>query len=568
MSAQLKNKVFAKYQIDMKELAWLILIFIGAIGFRLILMTKTYAVGFDEVNYLKLAADAKLNGISHVMHPYWPPLFPLALAAFSYIVPNYELAGRLLSILCNVALIFPFYFLVKQHLGKRIAYLVALLVAFYTMYAKYSVKIETEALYIFLAILGIFIGWSTLNKRSVWKSLIVGILFGGAYLLRPEGIGFLLVFLGLTGVVIIINLFSKQKVGKYFLIILLSFAGFMVVAFPYLNYLKNVTGGWTISAKGISNQLGELYLRTKAPDEPHPFHVLRDNNTRLIEDEIYHLGNFTANLKHEKTMSKDVSIFGILKKIGLHNYQIMTKEFLQVFPLPIVIILVLGLLAVPWTRKDFIFEGYLLCFVLFFWFLLIPSFHISIRYFIPLMPLCFIWLVKGGDRLKAWIEATLSNVNTIGVPTKWIQLLATILVVGIVVFGAIIPEFAKQMKLSRLSTQEWDPAIEQKEAGLWLKAHGVKSPIVMAYNHAVSFYAGNYDIRESVEIPENKVADLIAYARYRGVNYLVLDDRYKAKHPLISDLYEEKDIPPDLKLIYTKRQPNGLATHIYEILKP
>ena len=122
------------------------------------------------------------------------------------------------------------------------------------------------------------------------------------------------------------------------------------------------------------------------------------------------------------------------------------------------------------------------------------------------------------------------------------------------------------MSKSILSTEEWAPCIEQKKAGLWLKKNGVKSPIIMAYNHAVSFYAGNYNIKESVEIPENKIDRILEYAKFRNVKYLVLNDRYKHHHPLIEHLYEQRDIPQNLKLIYLDKEKNSLKTLIYEII--
>ena len=549
-----------------KDLWYVAAIIIAAIGFRLLLMSKMYAAGFDEINYLKLAAAARLHGISHVLHPYWTPLYPLAIAMFSIVVPDFELAGRLLSILLNSLLIVPIFIYVKAYAGRQLAYFVALLVAFYTMYARFSVYVETEALYIFLTVTGVFMGWNVLREQRAGRAIVVGMLFGGAYLTRPEGIGYLLVFLGTASLVFIALLVKHKKIMRMVLVMVLVTGGYIVVAFPYMNYLHESTGKWTLSAKGISNQLGEIYLRTKSPDEPHPFHVLRDNNTRLINDEIYHLGTFVSSLKSDKQIQSSVPVFTILKKIAMHNYQIMNKEFLRVLSLPILILVILGIFAVPWSRREIFFEGYLLLYVLFFWFVLIPAFHISVRYFIPLLPICFIWMAKGAEQFRKWLATLVDNSFNNSFMNRWSSRIGLIAALALILFGSILPEFAKHMKMSKYSTAEWDPCIEQKKAGLWLKKNGIKSPIIMAYNHAVSYYAGNYEIAESVEIPENNVDDLLEYARYRGVNYLVLNERYKKHHPLISHLYEGKDIPPDLKLIYRDKEVNGLHTYIYELV--
>jgi len=566
MNSYLINIIHKSRWLEKKEYLILLMLFCGAIAFRLVLMINTYAVGFDEVNYLKLAADARLNGIKYVLHPYWPPFLPIIVALFSYIIPNFEIAGRFSSILINAVLIFPCYVFVKKHIDRRTAYLVASLVAFYSMYAGYSVHVETEAIYTMLAISGIFLGWSALNQRKPVKSFLVGILFGGAYLTRPEGIGFLIVFIGLTFLIALCHFIKKSNYRSYVPVMLFVLVGFTITAFPYLNYLRKETGGWTLSAKGLSNQLGEMYLRKKAIDEPHPFHVLRDNNTRLIEDEIYHIGNFIANMKHETQLQNRVSFLAILKKIGWQNYQIITKEFLKVFSLPTLIIIVLGLFSVPWSRKNVLVDGYLLSYLLFFWFLLIPSFHITIRYFIPLVPIAFIWLVKGGFQMHNWLKVTLANITEIHWTSGLLSKLSAVIVIIVICGGAILPDFAKHMKRSIDSIEEWSPAIEQKKAGIWLKRNGVKSPIVMAYNHAVSFYAGNFKIAESVEIPKNEAGPLIEYAKHRKVNYIVLNTRYQHRHPLISHLYQGREIPIELKQIYYDRERNGLETRIYKVL--
>jgi 4-amino-4-deoxy-L-arabinose transferase-like glycosyltransferase len=549
-----------------KENLILIGLFCIAILFRLILMTKTFVIGFDEVNYLKLAADAHINGFKNVMHTYWPPLYPLFVSIVSYFISNYETAGRIASMLINSAIIFPLFYFIKRQFNQNLAYLTAALMACYTIYAQCGVVIETEALYTFLAVTGICLGWYALNDRKLYMAVFTGVLFGGAYLTRPEGIGFIMVFIGLTLVMIGYQLFTRGKTLIYFFVLLLSIGSFVLVAFPYLNYLHKSTGQWTISSKGLANQLGEMYLRTKPKDAVHPYHLVIDNNTRLIQDEIYHLGNFIANMKLDNELKSDVSIFDIAKKLARQNYQIMTKEFLKVFSLPIVILIVLGLFAVPWSRKDALVNGYLASYVVFFWFVLIPSFHIVIRYFVPLIPIASIWLITGGYRMQRWLKETFSNFNEFSIPSRWLSILSTMIVLVIIIGGVILPDFVKFMKNDINSTEEWSPAIEQKKAGLWLKQNGVKHPIVMAYNHAVSFYAGNYKIAESVEIPEDDINPILAYAKFRGVNYIVLNDRYKHVHPRISFLYEGVNIPVGLKQIYFDQESNGLSTRIYELL--
>ena len=558
------NRLWKNIINDMSKKDWLILFAIAscAILVRLFLMSKSYAIGFDQVNYLKLAASGKINGFNHVFHTYWSPFYPLIVALFSYVIRDFELAGRLLSILCAVVIIFPLFFFVKNHFNKRIAYGASILTACYTFSAYFSVKAETEFIYSLVSLGGIILGWSALKSKRYGKAILAGILFGLAYLSRPEGIGFLIVFWVVGFVILISQIINRRKFVSYLYILVLSGIGFGAVSFPYLYYLHQATGTWTISTKGIANQLGEKYLREKKENEPHPFHVLNEDNTILLQDEVYHTGNFTTMLKPGSESGSKNLVAGIAKKLFENLYKLLTEAFTRVLPIPLIILLGLGLFVKPWSRESTLLNLYLLSYIVFFWFILIPVFHITLRYFVPLLPVSFIWIASGADNFMEWLTATIKN-SFEKLPAKLISL---IVLISAILFSSILPEFGKQFKKSILSTEEWAPASEQKKAGIWLRENSADSPIIMAYNHAVSFYAGNYEIKESVEIPENGVDRLLKYAEHRGVQYLVLNDRYKHHHPLIEHLYEQRDVPLNLKLIYYDSEKNGLQTVIYEVM--
>lgn len=553
---------------DMRKQDWfyLLLFFIGAVLFRFLLMTKAFAIGFDEVNYLKLAASGNINGLNHVLHAYWSPFYPLAVAVFSYIVPDYELAGRLLQILCATLIIFPFFFFIKANYGKTNAWWTTFFVAFFTLSARFSIKAEAEFIYSFVAIIGIMLGWLALKKEKAGYALLTGMLFSLAYLARPEGIGFLITWFVSVIVVFIFQLFTTRRLLFPVLAFLFAGIGFGLVASPYLFYLHQTTGTWTISTKGTINQQGAAYVNNKSEFAENPFHTLSPDNKKLLQDEIYHTGGFVKTMQKRGGPVVKVNIMNTIKRVAENFYKLLGEELGKVLTFPLLLLLGLGLFSRPWTTEKALLNLYLMSFVGFFWFLLIPAFHINLRYFIPMLPLSFIWIGSGAERFSTWLGNTLK----IAIPTwpGWLSTrylsigLAVVLIFG----GTILPELAKRLKKSRDAVEEWAPCVEQKKAGLWLKQNGVPEPVVMSYNHAVSFYAGNYQIKESIEIPENKIGRILVYAKHRKVNYLVLNDRFRHKFPLIDHLLEQENIPRDLNLIYSEKERNGLRTLIYEIV--
>ena len=118
------------------------------------------------------------------------------------------------------------------------------------------------------------------------------------------------------------------------------------------------------------------------------------------------------------------------------------------------------------------------------------------------------------------------------------------------------------------STEYVADPVEQKTAGLWLKEHEAGDKIIMSRNHAVDFYAGNYNIAESVTIPTNSLDRVLAYAKHRGVNYIVLNERYLQDYSDLGFLIKgTAEIPEGLKLLYKVKDASGLTTVIYKLLQ-
>ena len=61
--------------------------------------------------------------------------------------------------------------------------------------------------------------------------------------------------------------------------------GFIVISFPYLHFLKQSTGVWTISAKLAANQQFEAYVA--GDEDTDPFRALDVKNETVLYDQIY-----------------------------------------------------------------------------------------------------------------------------------------------------------------------------------------------------------------------------------------------------------------------------------------
>lgn len=549
----------------------LMIIIAAALLVRLFFLKFEYAAGWDEINYLKLGASGAIHGIGQVLHPYWSPLYPFAIAVMGKICPDYELAGRLVSIFFGTLLIVPIYFFSLKNFNRRTAIINALLIAFFPALIVSSVAAETEPLYIFITITGILLGFYAVKHRSNFGAAIVGILFALAYLTRPEGIGLYFVFSGIIAGVAIWEIFKYHQFKSALLLVPISL-GFFMASAPYLYYLKQTTGQWTISSKGSANLQGGISAMQNAKQniELNPWLLLSEDNTSLPDDNIYHTGEFmkkSALLREGNNSEPIVTVTpGLVIKKFVKNFLLVIQTGIaQVLGLPILMLLALGFWGSNWDKNHLLRESYLLSYVIFYWFLLVPMFHFTERYMLPMVPIALMWSGAGIENVKDWFEKTWEAVKPNLKKSAMVMLRNAFLF--IFVGSLFIPAYIRVIARNPYEATEWAEPIEQKQAGVWLKNYcGNEVPVVMSWSHAISFYAGNYDIKQSITIPNNELDRALAYARYRGAKFLALNEKNKKSFPTLSYLLDESQSPSDLKLIYKDDSMPGLKTLIYEIL--
>jgi len=226
----------------------------------------------------------------------------------------------------------------------------------------------------------------------------------------------------------------------------------------------------------------------------------------------------------------------------------------------------IGLFGSTWKWGQGRINFYLLSFVFFYWFIVVPLFHINARYLAPMWPLCAVWIAHGVKTLYSWLKAHESLYKFAKARKLRPELVPVTLLVVIVAVFSLLPEMARIVARNPHSTDRWADAVELKAAGLWLKANADRQPVIMSRNHVIDYYAGNYNIRESVTIPENGLDRVLAYAKNRGVNFLVVNERYRQDYPLLGFLLDNPTAAPGLELIYEQQPAPGLKTLIYRVL--
>jgi len=530
--------------------------------FRIILVKYRFVAAFDEINFLKLGVSGYLNGFTEVFHTYWSPLLPILISISCLFTDNYEFAARMVSIIAGSLIAIPVYLIAAKLYNNRVAIIAALFVAIFPPLVFQSTLVYTEAVYMLLAAFMVLAGLNLLEKNELRNSVIAGLLAGLLYLLHPQGIGFFIVMLFW---IIVGKLFHDHSFSKMLQILITFVLAFVVISFPYLHFLKESTGVWTISAKLSANQQFEAAVGGDQGIDP--FRTLDAKNETVLFDQIYHKGDFLQRSKvNPSNKVSKIRISSFFKKYIKNIYYMLTDAIPGMFTTFPMMLFGIGLLGSSWQIGQGKRLLFLFSFILFYWFAVIPAFHIIQRYLSPLWPFCSLFVANGAVQIYSWFKdypPSKKFANKFFTTTKYHS---GILLVAVFLILSFIPEMAKIVSRNPYDRHYWTPPIEQKIAGEWLNENAQLPCILMNRFQTVDFYAGNYNIQQSITIPNNELDRILAYAKFRGVNYLVINERYKKDNQKIEYLYDLDVDPNGLKQIYAKIDNSGYLTKIYQVL--
>ena len=164
------------------------------------------------------------------------PLFPLLIAAASFVTHNYEWAARLVSLVLGALLPLPVFGIASRLFNRRVGVIAALLTILHPLLVNLSFTAFSEGPYITLLLSAVYLVVRFLNHSSTWVWLSVGAAFGLAYLLRAEAVApFLIaVVFALTATKGGIAVKCKRAVA--------AIAAFLALASPEVILIHRLTG--------------------------------------------------------------------------------------------------------------------------------------------------------------------------------------------------------------------------------------------------------------------------------------------------------------------------------------
>ena len=204
-------------------------------------------ISMDGVTYLQIARNV-LGGQGLGWQALWAaPLHSLLIALAARLTGTRDLAvaAGYVGMCMGVGLVLAVYFLGRELFDRRTAVVAALLAALFPHLVAISRSSEGEITYTFFLTLALALFVRALRRRSLPWALLSGASFSLAYLSRSEG--FIVTFFVLGSAV----LFAGRELSRTaaLRLALAAAIAFVLVASPYLSFLRQNYGAWVISPK-------------------------------------------------------------------------------------------------------------------------------------------------------------------------------------------------------------------------------------------------------------------------------------------------------------------------------
>ena len=409
--------------------------------------------------------------------------YPFFIILFQKVFPDWETAGRMVSVVFGSLAVLPFYFLMKRMFDLKIVLVASLFFVIDPRLVEYSSNVIREPVFWLFSLTALWSAWEGIVKKN-WSFMVCASLFVGlAALTRMEGIALALI--------ICLWLFRHYWNDKEFGIRrLLLFILVFLVSFPILFSmpliaLKSRRGQWEIG-----------HLGSKIP------YILKMGNK-----------NAAATLKQTLEESDPVSRIVARNKSVFFLYYALYK-FFRSFHVLFILLFIIGITrrkVTPYGRKEvpivIWWSVYCLVSVLY----MSQIYYLSTRHGMQMSIPALIWVSIGFFELNDLVQRYLTKAKPDWrkySPKITVYLLAVICII-------ILP-----------STLSWSgySKVEMKKAGIYLKKMGYSQKRFAIEPRLIRL--GFYTEGDYVVIPPYvSYTTLDTFLRVEGIDYLVVDEK-------------------------------------------
>ena len=477
---------------------------------------QTVALTMDGVTYLQISRNI-LHGKGLGWQALWvPPLHSVLIAAASFLAGIDDLlrAATVVSVLLGFLLVAAVYFTAYQVFDRKTALISAALAALSPHLLRITFSDEAEITYTFFLTLSL--GLLTLAlKREAWiYSALAGAGFALAYLARSEGFLVLALVLGALMLLQGRNLFRSGVCAKCVVACVL----FVMIASPYLLFLKKNYGAWVISPKTSYVMIWMkcfTYHDNNKGEEGNDELWGLSGSGKLAWQEPKGAGDLLDYLGSHPEKSLAVYLHNLSMELpgripngsGMEGYPQLFPVYLA---LPALLSLFLAWGPLGREKKCILCAGLAVFFIL-------PVFTSGWwKYLVPYLPIVLILATKGFTGALGWCAAKAGPGNSRHAET--ILLGAALLAVGWQFTPGLGEKPSPAAPSARPSRKNLvrEEAVKAAKYGFQLLGPGHN--YMVSWSPVVYYLDGFWTAR-----PVAPLAQQLAYARENGADYYVLD---------------------------------------------
>jgi 4-amino-4-deoxy-L-arabinose transferase-like glycosyltransferase len=519
----------------------------------LAVVSFTGAIDPEGAEYARIAENlAAGHGYYGIATPgkqlMFPPLFPLMIVATSLVTGDAELAGRLVSLLMGTLLVVPVFFMARHLYSRATASVAALLVAVHPYLIGFASTVYSETTYMTLALMGVYCCFRALHQPEGRAFAFAGALFGLAYLTRPEAAVYPFIALGVT--LTYVFLAERSDFRRVALRSLWLPVAFLILAAPYVVWLRAETGQWRLEGKSPVNYTAGLRMLTGLELAEAEFGVERDLTERGVR--------MTSNLEVIQATDFDA---GELASYLRAKAKAVLKYFLELVKQtsfgspPLFFLALYGLFRRPWHRELaanhallFIVLGASSSALLF-------IYYLTDRFLLLFVPVLAVWAANGILELAQWAASTLRLLHG-GFSRSARVRSGLVLILVSVILVMTAPSIYHMQRANRNS-------LALRAAGEWLKAHAPGPKTVIDASTMLAFHA----TATFVPFPYADSDVAIRYLEKRRVNFVVLSDHNESlsSRPYLKAWMESGVPSPRAKLIYSVTDEGAGRIKIYDV---
>lgn len=422
---------------------------------RLYLSGNYYTINNDGVHYIEVARHFRQGQWVEALASYFAPLFPLMIDVIYPLLGEWELAGQFWPFTLGVLMLVPLFGLLRALYGPKVARLALIFYAVSPYLARLSLHVRSEIPYIFFFLLALYMLQQSVDGKRLLPLFLMGLCSALAYLLRPEGMGLVIVaslFLGYRA-------WSRKELSKVWLRVTTLCLGFALLSFPYPFYLRWDTGNWLMSRKTavvFSAGIAEY-----------------DQAAEGVTEKGSGMAGVVAVIAERPIL--------YTKKVAIDTFRSLVVYFEAVHYSYLPFLLVGWFFFFRgrfWEKKDFILG---LCVI--FYLLTFAFFTVNRRFAVPLVPLSLGWVSVGYLAVSEYFRSQWGKRG---------RLFSLLLLVFF--FAATLPKTLKAIGREKLYL---------RKAGLYLKGKP-GNPVILTTNGRVAFYADGQNrvlIKKSQDLP-------------------------------------------------------------------